>query len=59
MRARDRALFERDQRGNNAFRSPPSIYANTPVGNLSGNGGTLDPREADRVEAIRRQTVLR
>jgi hypothetical protein len=55
--ARDRALFERDQRGNTAYMNPPSLYTTS---NLSvPNNGVLDPRRADEVEAIRRRTVLR
>jgi hypothetical protein len=60
QQARDDAYEARRIRGDNAWRDMGgTLAANTPVGNLSGNGGTLDPREADRVEAIRRKTVLR
>jgi hypothetical protein len=55
MEDRERARLERDQRGDSAYKNPPSPYG----GNLSNYGGVLDPREADRVEAIRRKTVLR
>jgi hypothetical protein len=55
MADRERARLERDQRGDSAYKNPPNPYG----GNLSNYGGVLDPREADRVEAIRRKTVLR
>jgi hypothetical protein len=57
MKARDRARDAQYDR--QLWRSPPSIYSNTPVGNISQNGGRLDPRRADEPERLRRATVLR
>jgi hypothetical protein len=55
QRMREDAYQARNARGDSAYKNPPNPYG----GNLSNYGGVLDPREADRVEAIRRQTVLR
>lgn len=55
MQAKEDAYQARNARGDSAYKNPPNPYG----GNLSNYGGVLDPREADRVEAIRRQTVLR
>jgi hypothetical protein len=57
MRQRDAARDAQYDR--QLWRSPPSIYSNTPVGNISQNGGRLDPRRADEPERLRRATVLR
>jgi hypothetical protein len=57
MRARDRARDAQYDR--QLWRSPPSIYSNTPVGSISQNGGRLDPCRADEPERLRRATVLR
>jgi len=55
MQAKEDAYQARNARGDSAYKNPPNPYG----GNLSNYGGVLDPREADRVEAIRRKTVLR
>jgi hypothetical protein len=54
---REDAYQARNARGDAAWRNPPSIYSNTPVGNLSGNGGALDPNAQPRVQALYERTL--
>ena len=47
MQAKEDAYQARNARGDAAYKNPPSIYTS---GNLSGNGGVLDPTTASRIE---------